>query len=497
MAKIDFNQVEDLFILCLEQPIEKRLLYLEETYDKKDAIYVEVKSLLAAHARSNTFLSKPVQLHTLNSPQKETLCRKRQMEYLGKIIGVYRLDDILGQGGMGCVYLAHRIDGEYEQDVAIKIVESSTLETQLFKRERQILAQLNHPNIVTLLDGGTLHNHSNYFIMEYVDGVSIDEYVLNNSLNIRQTIELIIKLSLVIQEAHRHGIIHCDIKPANILVTNEGVLKLLDFGIAQHLNNASDSEQKEDTVRFALTPEYSSPRRHQQYSPVIGDDIFSLGILLSHALSGHVPDTCISAHTHFPEPDIKKIAAQIKEYELRQIFLKATHTEDKARYASAKSFVDDLDNYLQHRPVHAVSNRGFYVLKKHIGRNYPYWSMALIMIVIIIISSSIWLNKLQVEGESQQIQTITEDMIGDLDTTLEGLPQTTAIRKKLIEIANHRIAKLSQQASGNMAIKAMHARTLSRLGEVTGHPYALNQGDVNRRIKILPRCITYLSRFIG
>ena len=478
MAKLDFNQVEDLFILCLEQPIEQRLLYLEENCGEKDAVYIEVKSLLAAHARSNTFLSRPVQLHTLSSQQKDTLCRKRQMEYLGKTIGVYQLDDILGHGGMGCVYLAHRIDGEYEQDVAIKIVESSTLETQLFKRERQILAQLNHPNIVTLLDGGTLHNHSNYFIMEYIDGVGIDEYIINNTLNIRQTINLIIKLALVIQEAHRHGIIHCDIKPANILVTNDGVLKLLDFGIAQHLNNTSDPEQEEGTTRFALTPEYSSPRRHQQYTPVIGDDIFSLGILLSHALSGHVPETRISAHTQFPEPNIQKISQQIPQRELRQIFLKATHIEDKERYASAKSFADDLKNYLDQRPVHAVGNRGFYVLKKHIGRNYPYWSMALIMVIILIVSSSIWVNKTRVEGESKQIQTITEDMINDLDTTLEGLPQTTVIRKKLIEIANSRIAKLSQQANGNIAIKTMHARTLSRLGEVTGHPYALNQGDV-------------------
>jgi serine/threonine protein kinase len=483
MAKIDFNQVEDLFILCLEQPIEKRLTYLEENCGEKDAVYSEVKSLLAAHARSNTFLSRPVQLHTVNSQQKDKLCRKRQMEYLGKTIGVYQLDDILGHGGMGCVYLAHRIDGEYEQDVAIKIVESSTLETQLFKRERQILAQLNHPNIVNLLDGGTLHNHSNYFIMEYVNGVGIDEYVLNKSLNTQQTIELIIKLGLVIQEAHRHGIIHCDIKPANILVTNDGILKLLDFGIAQHLNNSIDSEQEEGTSRFALTPEYSSPRRHQQYTPVIGDDIFSLGILLSHALSGHVPDTRISAHTQFPEPNIKKISQQIQQYELRQIFLKATHTEDKERYASAKSFVDDLQNYLDHRPVNAVNNRGFYVLKKHIGRNYQYWSMALIIVVILIVSSSLWLNKAQVESESKQIQTITEDMIDDLDTTLEGLPQTTVIRKKLIEIANYRIAKLSQQASENIVIKTMHARTLSRLGEVTGHPYALNQGDVKGALK--------------
>lgn len=483
MAKIDFNRVEDLFILCLEQPSEQRLSYLEEQCIDEDAIYAEVKSLLSAHARSNTFLSRPVQFHTLNNQQKSKLCRKRQMEYLGKTIGVYQLDDILGQGGMGCVYLAHRIDGEYEQNVAIKIVESSTLETQLFKRERQILAQLNHPNIVTLLDGGTLHNHSNYFIMEYVDGVSIDEYILNNALNTHQKIELIIKLSLVIQEAHRHGIIHCDIKPANILVTKDGVLKLLDFGIAQHLNNSPDNEYEEGSQRFALTPEYSSPRRHQQYPPVIGDDIFSLGILLSHALSGNVPDTRISTHTQFPEPNIKKIASQIKQYELRQIFLKATRVTAKHYYGSAKSFVDDLKNYLENRPVNAVSNRGFYVLKKHIERNYQYWSIALIMLVIIIISGSIWLNTIQAEEESKQIQTITEDMIHDLDSTLEGLPQTTRIRKKLIEIANQRIAKLSQQASGNIAIKAMHARTLSRLGEVTGHPYALNQGDVKGALK--------------
>ncbi len=477
MAKIDFDHIEDLFILCLEQPLKRQLVCLKQHCEDGDEVYEEVKSLLAAHARSNTFLSEPIQIETFSTAQKNKICRKRQMDYLGKTIGVYQLDEILGHGGMGCVYLAHRIDGEYEQDVAIKIVESSTLETQLFKRERQILAQLNHPNIVTLLDGGTLNSNIHYFIMELVEGVSIDEYIQTNKLDTRQTLELIIKLGLVIQEAHRHGIIHCDIKPANILITDKGTLKLLDFGIAQHLNN---NEANEETAEqsFALTPEYSSPSRHRQYTPVIGDDIFSLGILLSHALSGQAPDTSISKHTPFPEPNINKISTHIDDYELRQIFLKATHEDEQQRYASAQSFVSDLQNYLDHRVVNAVSNRSLYVLQKHIRRNPQYWIIASVMLFVIVISSSFWLSQLQIETETKQIRTLTQGMIDDLDNTLEELPQTTTIRQKLIEVANSRINQLSLKTGNNVAIQIMHAGTLSRLAEVTGHPYALNQGDV-------------------
>lgn len=483
MGTIDYDIVEDLFCRCLELEPEEQISWLKTHCNHNLELFDEVKSLLVAHNESNTFLEKPVQFETLSPTERKRFKQQSEAKYIGKTIGAYQLDSLLGRGGMGCVYLAHRTDGEYEQEVAIKIVESSTLEGLLFKRERQILAQLNHPNIVTLHDGGTLSNGGSYFVMEKVDGLSIDQHIEKKKLNTRQIIHLMISLGLVVQDAHQHGIIHCDLKPANILVTDDGVLKLLDFGISQLLSHSTtENDELPTPKRFALTPEYSSPRRHQQHTPVISDDVFSLGILLSHTLSGKIPAVLIPDLTLFPEPDIPKTAQHIDDYELRQIFLKATHPSEKQRYASAKSLVNDLQNWLENRAVKAVGNDSLYVLKKHIIRNWQYWGVASVLILTLITTGSIWLHKMRLEKESQQAQQTTEDMLADLDHALEALPHTTLIRKKLIETAYKRISQHSKNAPNNAAIKKIEADTLSRLAEVTGHPYALNQGNIKEAL---------------
>ena len=471
MSDFDFDTTEELFIHCLTLDPSERLPWLKKHCDNDSALFDDVKSLLQAHDQSESFLSKPVFKQQIDA------------KHMGKIVGAYQLDGLLGRGGMGFVYLAHRIDGEYEQEVAIKIVESRTMEMLLFKRERQILANLNHPNIVTLLDGGTLSDEfehgGSYFVMERIQGSSIDDYVRDNHLTPRKIVQLMIKLGLVIQEAHQHGIIHCDIKPANVLVSDDGILKLLDFGIAQLLNNPTSQQESKPAKRFALTPEYSSPRRHQQHTPVISDDIFSLGILLSHTLSGKIPAVIVPDFMPFPEPDIEKTALHIEDNELQQVFLKATHPVEKQRYSSAKSFVNDLQNWLEHRPLNAVGNSGFYLFKKNIQRNWQYWGAATVLLIILIAAASTWFNKLRLERESLQTQQTTESLLSDLDSTLESLPQTTLIRKKLIETAYRRIEQHSKQAPDNIVIKKMQADVLNRLAEVTGHPYALNQGNTS------------------
>lgn len=481
MPDFDFDTVESLFIRCLDLAPHKRLTWLKKQCNDNPALFDDVESLLQAHEQSENFLSEPVQFETLSPEQKAAFAQQSEAKHIGKTVGVYQLDSLLGRGGMGLVYLAHRIDGEYEQEVAIKIVESSTLEMLLFKRERQILANLNHPNIVTLLDGGTLpdtfEHGGSYFVMEHIKGSTIDDYVKENQLTERQIIRLMLKLGLVIQDAHQHGIIHCDIKPANVLIGDDGILKLLDFGIAQLLNNPTPEKKNNTSKRFALTPEYSSPRRHQQHTPVISDDIFSLGILLSHTLSGKIPAVIVPDFMPFPEPDIARTARHINNDELRKIFFKATHPVEKQRYSSAKSFVNDLQNWLEHRPVQAVGNNSFYLLRKNIQRNWQYWGVISALLIILIVAISTWLHKARLEKESMQTQQTTESLLSDLDSTLESLPQTTLIRKKLIETAYKRIKQYSQQAPNNIAIKKMQADILNRLAEVTGHPYALNQGN--------------------
>ncbi len=495
MDDLDYDIIEDLFCRCLEKKTDEQLIWLRKHCNKNEKLFYEVASLLKAHNDSSDFLSTPIQFETLDSNLQNKIRQPDSNKYIGKKLGAYQIDRLLGKGGMGYVYLAHRYDGEYEREVAIKIVEFSHLESLQFKRERQILAQLQHPNIVTLLDGGSFDNNSgSYFIMERIKGLNIDEYIKVKQLSTKQIVQLLIQLGNVLHDAHQHGVIHCDIKPANIMINEDGILKLLDFGISQLLN--TPQQEGSLTKNFALTPEYASPRRHQQLPPMISDDIFSLGILLSHILSGEFPDTRISEYTAYPEPDIEKTAQHIKNYELRCIFIKATHPDEQYRYSSAKGFADDLYNWINRRPVNAVGHNMAYLLKKHIRRNWRYWSLVSILILSSITVIIVWLNNARLERESIQTQHTIEGMLDDLDKTLESLPKTVLIRKKLIEIADQRIRKHSERAPNNINIKKIQADILTRLADVTGYPYTLNQGNTEGALKLYKKALQIYESII-
>jgi serine/threonine protein kinase len=206
-------------------------------------------------------------------------------------IGAYSIIRELGHGGMGEVYLATRDDQEYRKDVAIKIVRSG-LESELilrrFRHERQILANLEHPNIAGLLDGGTTPDGLPYFVLEYVDGVPIDAYSDTRRLSIRERLLLFRTVCLAVEHAHEQHVVHRDIKPTNILVNAEGVPKLLDFGIAKLLTSGG-GESETVTRAGMLTPEFASPEQMRGESVDEAADIYALGVLLYRLLVGQSP----------------------------------------------------------------------------------------------------------------------------------------------------------------------------------------------------------------
>ena len=204
----------------------------------------------------------------------------------GQRIGAYRIRRTLGMGGMGVVYLAERDDDQFEQSVALKLIRvahSDAVSTQRFLNERQILADLDHPNLARLLDGGVTEDGSPYIVMEYVDGVPITEHCDANALSLDQRLQLFLTICEVIDHAHRNLVIHRDLKPTNILVTADGTVKLLDFGIAKLL----DPEQQREltltrTDSSPLTPEYSSPEQIMAKSVTTASDVYSLGRVVVH-----------------------------------------------------------------------------------------------------------------------------------------------------------------------------------------------------------------------
>jgi len=482
-----FSRIETLFSLAAEMPSTKRKAWLDHECGNDSNLKEEVLSLLAAHDESGDFLSRSADLEATLDPLTDLI---------GKRIGAYQIRHLLGKGGMGRVYLADRVDGAYEQQVAIKFIATSSVDDPKIRHERQILANLNHPNIVHILDAGSTDDNIAYFVMEYVDGVSIDEYWQKNfplplkKSSVRELVQQIMEISNIVHQAHLHGIIHCDLKPSNIFYNKAGQLKLLDFGIAQtsDLCFPDKTHFSKNEIRYALTPEYASPQRHQQQPPTIMDDIFSLGILLAFALSGKTPKTT-ATNSHYQEPDRQTIAKTIRQKELKHIFYKATHPERNKRYSSARALREDLNHWLNRKPVKAMQGNIFYHAKKHIRRHWYYWLSGLALILLLSVAITVWLQKNNHQNQQDEVRKLAKYMLADLDIALEELPRTTKVRAALIRRVNNNIEALSQQHPNNMAIQIVHASTLNRLAEVTGHPYALNQGKTRDALLYYKRAL--------
>src|SRR5688572_16669778 len=275
-----WQQIKRVFAATLEHPAEERISYLRLACGADDELLAEVCSLLEAEASTAGF-TEP----TDNAASS--------VEWKGRRLGSYRIVSEIGRGGMSHVYKAVRDDDQYHKQVAIKLLRPG-LHTQSllqrFRAERQMLAELSHPNIAQLLDGGVTDTQAPYLVMEYIEGRPIDSYCEERSISIRKRLELMRTLCGAVHYVHQHLVVHGDLKGNNILVTNNGVVKLLDFGIAKLLNaNPSDNVVGTMLTWIALTPEYASPEQVRGEAITTASDVFSLGVLLYRLLAGALP----------------------------------------------------------------------------------------------------------------------------------------------------------------------------------------------------------------
>jgi len=264
-------------------PADKRPEYLDRKCAGDVELRAEVESLLSSHERAgDDFLCSP-------AVDLTSLVGGGESNYIGRRIGVYKIIEEIGHGGMGEVYRASRVDGQYEKQVAIKLVRvglDSPLVVERFRLERQILASLDHPNIARLYDGGATEDGIPYLVMELIEGTPIDLYCDEHDLDITQRLDLFLQVCSAVQYAHQRLVIHRDLKPSNILVTAEGVPKLLDFGIAKILD---PTVAPEVTLLHPMTPEYASPEQIRGESITTATDVYSLGVILYKLLSGRSP----------------------------------------------------------------------------------------------------------------------------------------------------------------------------------------------------------------
>jgi eukaryotic-like serine/threonine-protein kinase len=325
----------------------------------------------------------------------------------GEMVGRYRIVRLLGRGGMGSVYHAERADDEYQQSVALKIVEwcpSVSDLTGRFRSERQILARLAHVNIARLLDGGQMQDGTPYLVMEHITGTRIDYYCKQHRLSTHDKLKLMQQVCAAVQYAHQNLVVHRDLKPSNILVTEEGVPKLLDFGVAKLLRPDAIVSSQTQLLDRVLTPDHASPEQ------LLGDpvgtpsDIYALGVLLYGLLSGHRPyefgnlssnEIARIVSLTSPAPpsarvpavsDRRGVAAELRG-DLDNIVLKAMHRDPNRRYETAAALALDIQNYLDGRPVQARPDTWTYRARKFLLRNG--WAVAGIAASVLMISTII------------------------------------------------------------------------------------------------------------
>ena len=280
-----WQQVREILAAAIAVPAQERAAHLAKVCGDDQELRSEVESLLDSHdAAGSVFLNKPAA--DLKSALKDSGPRSN---WIGRRIGVYQILEEIGHGGMGEVYRAVRADGQYKKEVAIKVVRGgydTAVVLDRFVHERQILASLDHPNIARLYDGGTADDGLPYLVMELIEGTPIDQYCDAHDLGVNERLNLFTQVCAAVQYAHQRLVIHRDIKPSNILVTAEGVPKLLDFGIAKILDPAAAGET---TMMPAMTPEYASPEQIRGEPITTATDVYSLGVVLYRLLTGLSP----------------------------------------------------------------------------------------------------------------------------------------------------------------------------------------------------------------
>lgn len=375
-----WQRVKEIVSAGLEREGTSRAAFLEEACGSDESLRQEVEELIASFHDAGDFLDEaPVAVKPFaearSASKHHSLCCAQ-----GEQIGPYRVLDVLGQGGMGTVYRAMRVDGDFTMQVAVKVVKrgmDSDGVVRRFRRERQILARLGHPNIARLLDGGVTSDGLPYLVMEFVEGKSLDAYCEEHDLSLRERLMLFRSVCSALQYAHRNLIVHGDVKPSNILVTADGVPKLLDFGVAKLLDPTSPESTV--TAEFRpMTPAYASPEQLRGEAVGTLSDVYSLGVVLYELLAGQRPYKFGSASpvsvrrviesTEPPKPSVISGRRDLAG-DLDNIALKAMDKEPERRYASVEQLSEDLRLLLEGRPVTARPATLPYRVDKFVRRN--------------------------------------------------------------------------------------------------------------------------------
>jgi len=512
LNEADFQRIKEIFATVSESEPANRAQILHEMCGADSLLFEEVQSLLAAHDKAENIIEK-------NVFNFDSLTHSNGKNYHGKQFGNYKILREIGHGGMGAVFLAERNDGEFNQKVALKIVRQTILDDETerhFRREREILASLNHPNIAQLHDGGVSASGEAFLAMEFVEGATLLEFAETNNLSTEEKLKLFLKICAAVSYAHRNLTIHRDLKPSNILVTKDGEPKLLDFGLAKILDENLPDQNQTATIFRAFTPAYASPEQILGKKVTTATDVYSLGVVFYELLTGDKPfhfegkslDEIINTLTNSEPPPPSAILnfkfqisdktnpkSEIRNPKLKgdidNIALKALEKEPEQRYKSVEEFATDIERHLKGLPILARPATFLYRASKFFKRNKIAVSATIIVILSIItgLIFTLWqANETRKERDRAEkrfndVRKLSNSLLFEITPRIERLQGSTEAREILVKRALEYLDSLANESQPDATLSSELASAYEKIGDLQGNIAKPNLSDFTGAIE--------------
>ncbi|MEM7582981.1 MAG: serine/threonine-protein kinase [Acidobacteriota bacterium] len=467
------------------------MAYLDQVCGSEPTLRACVESLLTLDDEPSDWLRGGIERATAEIAQAQSWEQRR--------LGPFRVLEELGEGGMGAVYLARREDGEVEQEVAIKVVGRGPLTADLRRRflvERQILARLDHPNIARFLDGGTAQEGTPYLVMERVKGERITAYCRRRQLGVRQRLRLFMQVLDAVDYAHRNLVVHRDLKPSNIFVTEDGIVKLLDFGIAKLLGDEVDDGLTR-TNQHLMTPDYASPEQLLGNPVTTASDVYALGVVLYRLLAEKRPFSRRRAESALANlsddpPELPSRAARQHAAELRgdldRIVIKSVAFHPRERYGTAGDLAGDLDRYLKHEPVSAMPPSATYQMRKFLRRHRR--SVLAAALVVLALGWGLAAKSLEARAARRaelETQAVVDFLVGLFTDSKPG--QIPGSAPTVIELLHRGADQAEAELSDSPRVRA---RLLQTVGEALW-----GLGEYPRAAEMLEQALALRSTIFG